>query len=203
MQNLLLCISLSLISGLLMSRLAKKIGLPAVTAYLVTGLLLGPYCIGRLGLPGVGFHTMDDVSFLGLISEMALGFIAFTIGNEFRVGELRKMGRQAITVGILQAVVTTVVVDVALIGFHFVFPAALSLPSAITLGAIAAATAPAATLMVVRQYQADGPLTRLLLMVVAIDDAVGLVLFSGSFGVANALEQGGISVISGIGRAHV
>ncbi len=196
MQNLLLCISLSLISGLLMSRLAKKIGLPAVTAYLVTGLLLGPYCIGRLGLPGVGFHTMDDVSFLGLISEMALGFIAFTIGNEFRVGELRKMGRQAITVGILQAVVTTVVVDVALIGFHFVFPAALSLPSAITLGAIAAATAPAATLMVVRQYQADGPLTRLLLMVVAIDDAVGLVLFSGSFGVANALEQGGISVIS-------
>lgn len=196
MQNLLLCISLSLISGLLMSRLAKKIGLPAVTAYLVTGLLLGPYCIGRLGLPGVGFHTMDDVSFLGLISEMALGFIAFTIGNEFRMGELRKMGRQAITVGILQAVVTTVVVDVALIGFHFVFPAALSLPSAITLGAIAAATAPAATLMVVRQYQADGPLTRLLLMVVAIDDAVGLVLFSGSFGVANALEQGGISVIS-------
>ncbi|MCI8742864.1 MAG: sodium:proton antiporter [Lachnospiraceae bacterium] len=196
MQNLLLCISLSLISGLLMSRLAKKIGLPAVTAYLVTGLLLGPYCIGRLGLPGVGFHTMDDVSFLGLISEMALGFIAFTIGNEFRVGELRKMGRQAITVGILQAVVTTVVVDVALIGFHFVFPAALSLPSAITLGAIAAATAPAATLMVVRQYQADGPLTRLLLMVVAIDDAVGLVLFSGSFGVANALGQGGISVIS-------
>ncbi len=196
MQNLLLCISLSLISGLLMSRLAKKIGLPAVTAYLVTGLLLGPYCIGRLGLPGVGFHTMDDVSFLGLISEMALGFIAFTIGNEFRVGELRKMGRQAITVGILQAVVTTVVVDVALIGFHFVFPAALSLPSAITLGAIAAATAPAATLMVVRQYQADGPLTRLLLMVVAIDDAVGLVLFAGSFGVANALEQGGISVIS-------
>ena len=196
MQNLLLCISLSLISGLLMSRLAKKIGLPAVTAYLVTGLLLGPYCIGRLGLPGVGFHTMDDVSFLGLISEMALGFIAFTIGNEFRVGELRKMGRQAITVGILQAVVITVVVDVALIGFHFVFPAALSLPSAITLGAIAAATAPAATLMVVRQYQADGPLTRLLLMVVAIDDAVGLVLFSGSFGVANALEQGGISVIS-------
>lgn len=196
MQNLLLCISLSLISGLLMSRLAKKIGLPAVTAYLVTGLLLGPYCIGRLGLPGVGFHTMDDVSFLGLISEMALGFIAFTIGNEFRVGELRKMGRQAITVGILQAVVTTVMVDVALIGFHFVFPAALSLPSAITLGAIAAATAPAATLMVVRQYQADGPLTRLLLMVVAIDDAVGLVLFSGSFGVANALEQGGISVIS-------
>ena len=183
MQNLLLCISICLITALMMSRLAKKVGLPAVTAYLVTGLILGPFCIGRLGLPGVGFHSMEDVSFLGLLCEMALGFIAFTIGNEFRLGQLRSMGRQAITVGILQAVVTTVIVDTALIVFHLVFPEALSLPSAITLGAIAAATAPAATLMVVRQYQADGPLTKLLLMVVAIDDAVGLVLFSASFGI--------------------
>lgn len=172
MQNLLLCVSICLIAGLLMSRLAKRVGLPAVTAYLVTGLLLGPYCIGRLGLPGVGFHSMEDVNYLGLISEMALGFIAFTIGNEFRLEQLRHMGRQAITVGILQAVVTTIVVDLALITFHLAFPETLSLASAITLGAIAAATAPAATLMVVRQYQADGPLTRLLLMVVAIDDAV-------------------------------
>ncbi len=196
MQNLLLCISICLITALMMSRLAKKVGLPAVTAYLVTGLILGPFCIGRLGLPGVGFHSMEDVSFLGLLCEMALGFIAFTIGNEFRLGQLRSMGRQAITVGILQAVVTTVIVDTALIVFHLVFPEALSLPSAITLGAIAAATAPAATLMVVRQYQADGPLTKLLLMVVAIDDAVGLVLFSASFGIASALEQGGVSVIT-------
>lgn len=196
MQNLLLCISLALIIGLLMTRVAKLIGLPAVTAYLITGLLLGPYCIGRLGISGVGFHTMEDVSALGIISNTALGFIAFTIGNEFRLADLRSMGRQAITVGILQAVVTTVVVDAALVILHLVFPAALSIPSAITLGAIAAATAPAATLMVVRQYHADGPLTRLLLMVVAIDDAVGLVLFSASFGIANALEQGGINVIT-------
>lgn len=196
MQNLLLCISLSLIAGLLMSRLAKKIGLPAVTAYLITGLLLGPYCLGRLTLPGIGFHTMEEVSALGIISDAALGFIAFTIGNEFRLKDLRSMGRQAITVGILQAVITTAVVDVALILLHLVFPNVLSLPSAITLGAIAAATAPAATLMVVRQYQADGPLTRLLLMVVAIDDAVGLVLFSASFGIARAMEQGGISIIT-------
>ncbi len=133
---------------------------------------------------------------MGLLSEMALGFIAFTIGNEFRLGQLRSMGRQAITVGILQAVVTTIIVDGALILLHLAFPQTLSLSSAITLGAIAAATAPAATLMVVRQYQADGPLTRLLLMVVAIDDAVGLVLFSASFGVASALEQGGISAIT-------
>ena len=196
MQNLLLCISLALISGLLMSRLAKRVGLPAVTAYLVTGLLLGPFCIGRLGLAGVGFHTMEEVEGLGIISNTALGFIAFTIGNEFRLEDLRRMGRQAVTVGILQAVVTTVVVDVALIALHFARPDAISLPSAIVLGAIAAATAPAATLMVVRQYRADGPLTRLLLMVVAIDDAVGLVLFSASFGIAHALEMGGVSVIT-------
>ena len=196
MQNLLLCISLALISGLLMSRLAKRVGLPAVTAYLVTGLLLGPFCIGRLGLAGVGFHTMEEVEGFGIISNTALGFIAFTIGNEFRLEDLRRMGRQAVTVGILQAVVTTVVVDAALIALHFARPDAISLPSAIALGAIAAATAPAATLMVVRQYRADGPLTRLLLMVVAIDDAVGLVLFSASFGIAHALEMGGVSVIT-------
>ena len=196
MQNLLLCISLSLIGGLLMSRLAKKVGLPAVTAYLISGLLLGPYCLGRLLLPGIGFHSMEEVSALGIISDAALGFIAFTIGNEFRLKDLRSMGRQAITVGILQAVVTTALVDVVLILLHLAFPSVLSLPSAITLGAIAAATAPAATLMVVRQYQAEGPLTRLLLMVVAIDDAVGLILFSASFGIARAMEQGGISIIT-------
>ncbi|MCI9510455.1 MAG: sodium:proton antiporter [Angelakisella sp.] len=196
MQNVLLCVSLALIGGLFMSRLARLVGLPAVTAYLVTGLLLGPYCLGRLGLAGIGFHTMADVGAMGIIPDAALGFIAFTIGNEFRLADLKHMGRQAVTVGILQAVVTTVVVDAALVGLHFAFPGAISIPSAITLGAIAAATAPAATLMVVRQYRADGPLTRLLLMVVAIDDAVGLVLFSASFGVAGALEQGGVSFVT-------
>lgn len=179
-----------------MSRLAKKVGLPAVTAYLITGLLLGPYCLGSLKLAGIGFHTMEEVGALSIISDAALGFIAFTIGNEFRLNDLRSMGRQAIIIGIFQAVITTALVDVVLISLHMFFPAALSLPSAITLGAIAAATAPAATLMVVRQYQADGPLTRLLLMVVAIDDAVGLVLFSASFGVARAMEQSGISIIT-------
>ena len=196
MQNVLLCISLALVSGLLMTRLMKRVGLPAVTGYLITGLLLGPYCIGKLGFAGIGFHSMEEVGALGIISDMALGFIAFTIGNEFRLADLRTMGRQAITVGIFQAVITTIVVDMALVGLHMVVPSAISVPSAITLGAIAAATAPAATLMVVRQYRADGPLTRLLLMVVAIDDAVGLVLFSASFGIASALEQGGISMVT-------
>ena len=105
------------------------------------------------------------------------------------------MGKSAITIGILQAVITTIIVDIALILLHFVAPSLISISSAITLGAIAAATAPAATLMVVKQYKAEGPMTKLLLMVVAIDDAVGLVLFSISFGVASALETGTISFI--------
>lgn len=196
MEEQLLCLSVALIAGLLMSRVAKRINLPAVTGYLITGLLLGPFCVGALGLHGVGFATLDAVEGYDIISQVALGFIAFVIGNEFRVSQLKTMGRQAITVGILQAVVTTALVDVALLLLHAARPDLISVSSAITLGAIAAATAPAATLMVVKQYKADGPLTRLLLMVVAIDDAVGLVLFSVSYGVANALEQGHVDMVS-------
>ncbi len=195
MSVLFVTVSVAMISGLLMSRLAKRLNLPAVTAYLVAGLLLGPFCIGRLGVQGLGFTSLEQVEALNLISQAAMGFIAFTIGNEFRLSQLKSMGKQAIVVGILQAVVTTVVVDIALIALHFMFPSVISLPSAITLGAIAAATAPAATLMVVKQYKADGPLTRLLMLVVAIDDAVGLVLFSVSFGIANAIDAGSVNII--------
>lgn len=190
MEQMLICLSIALIAGLLMSRLAKAVNLPAVTSYLVAGLLLGPFVLGRLGLSGlgIGFGSLEQVEGYGVVTQVALGFIAFVIGNEFRLSSLRSMGQQAITVGIAQAVITTALVDVALVGVHLLFPQVLSLASAITLGSIAAATAPAATLMVVKQYKAKGPLTHLLLMVVAIDDAVGLVLFSASYGVANALE---------------
>ena len=193
---LLIHLSVCLVGGLLLTRLTNKLRLPDVTAYLLSGLLLGPFCLGLLHIPGVGFSTPEEVKSLDLICQVALGFIAFTIGNEFRLEQLKHMGRQAITVGILQAVITTAVVDVLLIALHFIDPALISISSAITLGAIAAATAPAATLMVVRQYKADGPLTRLLLLVVAIDDAVGLVLFSASYGVAAALESGTISMMT-------
>ena len=196
MNIILICLALALIAGLLMSRLAKLVKLPAVTAYLVAGLILGPFLLGKLGVPGLGFHTLEDVEALKIISQVALGFIAFAIGNEFRLAQLKSMGKQAIVIGILQAVITTALVDVALIGLHIIKPDLISIPAAITLGAIAAATAPAATLMVVRQYKADGPLTKLLLMVVAIDDAVGLVLFSASFGIASALERGSVSVVN-------
>ncbi|MBE6014758.1 MAG: sodium:proton antiporter [Lachnospiraceae bacterium] len=195
-EQTLLCLAIALLAGLLMSRLAKLVNLPAVTSYLIAGLLLGPFAIGALGFTGLGFVSLEIVDSLKIISQVALGFIAFAIGNEFRVSQLKTMGKQAITVGIFQAVITTVVVDIVLIVTHIINPDIISIPSAITLGAIAAATAPAATLMVVKQYKAQGPLTSLLLMVVAIDDAVGLVLFSASFGIANALEVGAISVIS-------
>ena len=189
MEQILICLSITLVGGLLMSRPAKKLGLPAVTAYLIAGLLLGPFCLGRLGIPGLGFSSLEQVAGFNIVSQAALGFIAFAIGDEFRLEQLRSMGSRVVVVGIAQAVITTAVVDVTLVALHYLNPELISLPAAITLGAIAAATAPAATLMVVRQYKADGPLTHLLLMVVAIDDAVGLVLFSASFGVASAMES--------------
>ncbi|MBQ4426618.1 MAG: cation:proton antiporter [Oscillospiraceae bacterium] len=196
MQETLISLSVALIAGLLMSRLAKKLNLPAVTAYLIAGLILGPFALGLIKLPYIGFATLEKVKAYEIVNQVALGFIAFTIGNEFRLAELKSMGKAAITVGILQAVITTVIVDIALVVLHFIMPDVLSISSAITLGAIAAATAPAATLMVVRQYKAEGPLTKLLLMVVAIDDAVGLMLFSLSFGIAKALEVGALSITS-------
>ena len=195
MEIYLICLAAALVGGLMLSRVTKLFNLPAVTGYLVAGLLLGPFGLGRLGLPGLGFNSLHQVENLSIVTQTALGFIAFTIGNEFRLSQLRATGAKAITIGILQAVLTTLVVDAVLVGLHFCFPEIISVPCAITLGAIASATAPAATLMVVRQYKADGPLTRLLMLVVAIDDAVGLVLFSVSFGIATALANGQINVL--------
>ena len=196
MEMYLICLASALIGGLMLSRITKLLNLPAVTAYLVAGLLLGPFGLGMLQIPGLGFNSLEQVEVLSIITQTALGFIAFTIGNEFRLSQLRATGAAAITIGIVQAVITTLLVDAVLIGLHFCFPEVISLPCAIVLGAIASATAPAATLMVVRQYKADGPLTRLLMLVVAIDDAVGLVLFSVSFGIATALSNGQVSVLA-------
>ena len=196
MQTLLI-LSIALFAGLMLSRLAKLVQLPAVTAYLVAGVLIGPYCLGAFGVKGLGFISMHEVEKLSLISDVALGFIAFSIGNEFRLSQLKKIGKQATIIGIIQAVFTTLVVDAVLIGLHFIlgeekFP----LATAIILGAVASATAPAATLMVVRQYKSKGPLTDILLPIVALDDAVGLVLFAVSFGVAKALLSGHIDMLS-------
>ena len=192
--NEILNISIAMFAGLMLTRIGNKFRLPDVTSYLVAGVLIGPSLIGALSIPGIGFKSYEELEALGAISDVALGFIAFSIGNEFRLSQLRETGRQALVVGILQAVTTTLIVDAALLAVHFIWPSALSAPAAITLGAIAAATAPAATLMVVRQYKAKGKLTELLLPIVALDDAVGLILFAVSFGVAKALGSGVVDV---------
>jgi len=195
-MSILLSVSIALLAGLLMTRAFKPLKLPAVTAYLIAGVLIGPYCLGALGIDGLGFKTSEAVGALSLISEVALGFIAFSIGNEFRLSDLKKTGKQATVIGIVQALVATLLVDLALLVVHFIMPDKLTVSQVLTLGAIATATAPAATLMVVRQYKAKGPLTDLLLPIVALDDAVGLIVFAVSFGIARSLLEGAVDMVS-------
>ena len=193
--SVLLTLSIALLSGLLLSRVAKLLGLPAVTAYLIAGVLIGPFLLGQIG---IGFNSTDNSpEHYKILCDLALGFIAFAIGNEFRLTQLKKIGKQATVIGIFQAVFTCVIVDIVLIGLSLivgedVFP----MSAAIILGAVATATAPAATLMVVKQYKAKGPLTDLLLPIVALDDAVGLVVFAISFGVAKSIDTGVVDVVS-------
>ena len=179
-----------------MTRVFNLWNLPDVTAFLTAGLLIGPCALGRLGIPGLGFPTYDNVEALSLLSDVAMGFIAFSIGTEFRLESLQKTGKQAFVIGVFQGVTAAVLVDIAMICLHMWKPDLLSMPAAITLGAIATATAPAATLMVVRQYKAKGELTELLLPIVALDDAVGLIVFAVSFGIAKAMLLGKIDIIS-------
>ena len=193
--SIFLSLSVALLAGLLLSRLAKKVQLPAVTAYLVAGVLIGPFVLGKIGIPGLGI-TSNQIEGFGLISDLALGFIAFSMGSEFRIAQLKKIGKQATFIGVFQALFTTLVVDAALIVLHLIIPETFTLESAIVLGAVAAATAPAATLMVVKQYKAKGPVTDILLPVVALDDAVGLVVFAISFGIARSLGAGSINATS-------
>ncbi len=195
-MEILFSLSIALFAGLILSRLAKLVKLPAVTAYLVAGILVGPFCLGAFGVDGLGF-TANNLGKFSIISDVALGFIAFSIGNEFRMSELKQIGKTATIIGIFQAVFTTLVVDAALIALSFIIPNnAFPIEAAIILGAVASATAPAATLMVVKQYKAKGPVTSTLLPVVALDDAVGLVLFSISFGIASAIHSGKPDIVS-------
>ncbi len=192
----LLPLSIALFAGLMLSRVTKKFNMPAVTAYLIAGILIGPFCLGALGVEGLGFNSLKQVEAYKLLSEVALGFIAFTMGNEFRLDALKKVGRQAVIIAVFQALAATLFVDLALYGLHLLMPDKLPLSAVLTLGAIATATAPAATLMVVKQYKADGPLTRMLLPVVALDDMVGLVIFAISFGISKSIELHHLDVAS-------
>ena len=194
-----LSVAVALFAGLMLTRVFKKLGFnfPDVTAYLIAGLIIGPYGLGRLGIEGLGFVSSESVEAVSMINTAALGFIAFSIGSEFRLSSLKHTGRAAVVIGIFQALAATLLVDGALLVLHFIMgEEILPMPVVLTLGAIASATAPAATLMVVRQYKAHGPLTSLLLPIVALDDAVGLVVFSVSFGIARAMLGGSLDVIS-------
>ena len=197
MEHILVTIGVAMFAGLLLSRLVSKLNLPDVTSYLVAGVLVGPLVLGRLGIDGLGFSSFDYVEGMGLVCDAALGFIAFSIGSEFRISALRKTGRQATVIAIFQAMTATLLVDAALIGLHFMLgDDTLPISTCLILGAIAAATAPAATLMVVNQYKARGPLTDILLPIVALDDAVGLIVFAVSKGITKALISGGVSMVS-------
>lgn len=175
-MSMLLTLALAMIAGLLITRLVKLVHLPNVTGYLLVGLLIGPYVLNVF--PN---EKLDEI---GLITTVALGFIAFSIGNEFKFSYLKQIGRQATVICFFQALSAVILVDAALLIAGF--DPALCL----VLGAIATATAPAATLMVVRQYKAHGPITSTLLPVVAMDDAIGLIVFSVSLSVAQSLTSG-------------
>ncbi|MBQ8573027.1 MAG: cation:proton antiporter [Ruminococcus sp.] len=196
MTSAILCLGLAMLAGLLMTRICKPLGLPAVTGYLVAGILLGPYCLGQLGIEGLGFTSLHYVESLAVICDVALGFIAFTIGNEFRISQVKAIGKQAAIVSTAAAVLATILVGGGLLVFHIFMPDVVSIPTALIMGAIAAATAPAATLMVIKQYKAKGPVTTILLPVVALDDAIGLIIFAVCFGAAKAVFTGHLNVLS-------
>ena len=196
-MTVIIALAFSLAAGLMATRLFKLLGFdfPDVTAFLLAGMFIGPCGLGRLGIEGIGFSTYESVEALGVINTVALGFIAFSIGSEFSLAAMKRIGRPAFVIGVFQALAAVALVDIALLVLRaFLGDALLPIPVCITLGAIASATAPAATLMVVRQYKAHGPVTNLLLPIVALDDAVGLIIFAISLGIARALQGGGLSV---------
>lgn len=184
MFNSLIIIAVALILGLLSTRLMKIIGLPNVTGYLIVGLIIGPYALGQF-LPG----AEESFKGLGVISTVALGFIGFSIGVEFKLSHIKEIGKSAVVITFLQALAATLCVDVALIVIGLIPAINMPVHEAIILGAIATATAPAATLMVVRQYKAKGKVTGTLLPVVALDDAVGLIVFAISNSIAISFAQ--------------
>lgn len=172
--NTLIYIAVVMIAGLLFGRLVKLFRLPNVTGYLIAGLLLGPSVTGIL--PAEVLPNFD------IASEMALAFIAFTIGLNFKASYFRKVGATPVVIAIFEALIAVMCVIGALVALG------QNLAFSIVLGAIAAATAPAATLMVIKQYKAQGPVTETLMSVVAIDDAVALIAFSFAVTIAKSLN---------------
>ncbi|MEA5145980.1 MAG: cation:proton antiporter [Candidatus Limiplasma sp.] len=187
-MNTLLALALAIGVGLLFSRFAKRIHLPNVTAFLVAGLVVGPCVLGLI--------PQDTADSFAIITEVALGFIAYSIGAEFKMDYLKKIGTKPLVITAFEALSAVVLVDAVLITLSLLGVPGFDLPMCITLGAIAAATAPAATLMVIRQYKARGPVSEMLLPVVAMDDAVGLIAFAVSISIAGSLASGAAMTVS-------
>lgn len=175
---------LMLFCGLLMGRLAKLVGLPNVTGYIVGGLIIGPYVLGIV--------SSGMAEGLNIISEMALGFIALSIGAEFELSYFREVGKAPVIIAVLEGLFAIAFVTAGLLIMGF------ELPLTVILGAIASATAPAATIMVIRQYQANGPVTKTLLSVVALDDAVALIAFGFAVAITKSLTNADGDLLMGI-----
>lgn len=175
--SILFPIGLMLLSGLLFGRIAKKLTLPNVTGYLIAGLVLGPYVLGAV--------SAETASSLAVVSEIALGFIALSIGAEFKLSYFKEVGAAPVVIAVLEGLMASACVTLALLAIG------QPLTLALVLGAIASATAPAATIMVIRQYNAHGPVTKTLLSVVALDDAVALIAFGFAVAIARSLTGGG------------
>ena len=181
--NTLLALGIVMAAGLLMTRVIKLVKLPNVTAYLIAGLIIGPSVIGLIG--------KDTVKSFDIIVTLALGFIAFSIGGEFKLDTIKRLGKKITLITAAQAFGAVILVFVCLLGAGlFGWLGENYMPIVFTLSAIATATAPAATLLVVRQYKAHGPVTETLLPVVALDDAFGLMTFSVFISIAQALSSG-------------
>ena len=189
-------IAVLLLAALLSTRIMKILKLPNVTGYIITGILVGPFLFGVLfnnfsydGIKeGVIYQYIDKISW---VSTVALGFIAFSIGTSFKIQTLKAVGQRVIIITVLEALFASIFVIASLLVMHFIFPEHVSWELVLTLGAIASATAPAATLMVIKQYRARGPLVDTLLPVVALDDAAALILFSILFQISMTLAGGG------------
>lgn len=175
-MDILLYLGIAMTAGLILNRIVKKFNLPNVTGYLVAGLLIGPYVLNLL--PEVAVEQMS------LVTNVALGFIAFSIGGSFKIANLRALGAKILVITFFEACTASLFVTVAVALFGF------DMPMALALGAIAAATAPATTLLVAKQYNANGPVTRMLLPVVAMDDAICIILFSVMTSIASVLATG-------------
>lgn len=175
-MDIVLYLGIAMTAGLILNRIVKKINLPNVTGYLLAGLIAGPYVLNLI--------PSDAVEQMGIITNVALGFIAFSIGGSFKFSDIKAIGGKVLVITFFEACTASLFVTLALVIFRFPMPVALAL------GAIAAATAPATTLLVARQYHADGPVTRMLLPVVAMDDAICIILFSVMTSIAAVIENG-------------